>query len=271
MWRYTPFWRLPANKKETILQGSFQSGATPVSRHGLMDFGHGRSPPLTLRSDQLSIGASVASRSTATISLHHHQQHYDGHHGNVQPLDVTDTDGTTNVLLRTMESVYSSSMTAEDDKNKSLRDKIHVEELNRRLRNDLSKVTAQLQEEKNRRMSESTVQPSLTPLHAPASASSTRGDSPLISACLPIWQLTADLASNTILMQQIVTDQNEFKVRLIAADHLPVIARPLTARARSRSHRPQKLYDTTGATVKDVHRGCAQSSRAARFHPGVSS
>jgi hypothetical protein len=185
-----------------------------------MDFGQSRSPPLTLRTtEQLSSGTSMAAtQSTATMTLHHHQQRYDGHASvpSMQSLNTPDADGTTNILLRTMESVYNGSMTAEDEKQKSLRDKIRLEKHNHRLCNDVDKLTSQVQEEKNRRMSESTVrrEGGAHALHHATSNNSGMRiacSSPCVS--LAVRQLTADLASNTILMQQIVTDQSDFKVR----------------------------------------------------------
>ncbi|KOO22014.1 hypothetical protein Ctob_000677 [Chrysochromulina tobinii] len=58
------------------------------------------------------------------------------------------------MLLRSVESVYFESMTNEDAKNKMHREKVHADELNRRLREDVEKLTLQLAQEKQRRQAD---------------------------------------------------------------------------------------------------------------------
>ena len=96
-------------------------------------------------------------------------------------LDVSDPNGNAMTLLRNVESVYFQSMTTEDEKNKIMREKLHAEDQLRRLCDDKDKLAAQLAMEKSRRSTD--------------------------------LKLSEELASNAILMKDILNRQHEVKRR----------------------------------------------------------
>ena len=99
----------------------------------------GHSPPLAALGAHQSVSMSVSmSRSTS------HSPHARA------SLDISDPSANMPMLLRSVESVYFESMTTEDAKNKMHREKVHADELNRRLREDVEKLTLQLAQEKQR-------------------------------------------------------------------------------------------------------------------------
>lgn len=94
-------------------------------------------------------------------------------------LDVSDPNGNAMTLMRNVESVYFQSMTKEDEKNKIMREKMHAEDQVRRLCEDKDKLAAQLATEKSRRTTD--------------------------------VKLAEELASNAILMKDILNRQQEVK------------------------------------------------------------
>ncbi len=111
----------------------------------------GHSPPLAALGAHQSVSMSV---SMSRSSTHQHAHTVEAAPHARTPLDVTDPNGNTMTLLRNVESVYFESMTSEDAKNKMHREKAHTEELNRRLREDIEKLTLQLAQEKQRRQAD---------------------------------------------------------------------------------------------------------------------
>ena len=111
------------------------------AEHSMARVGH--SPPLATLGAHQSVSMSVSmSRSTS------HSPHARA------SLDISDPSANMPMLLRSVESVYFESMTTEDAKNKMHREKVHAEELNRRLREDVEKLTLQLAQEKQRRQAD---------------------------------------------------------------------------------------------------------------------
>lgn len=130
-----------------------------------------------MTSPGLTVRAMETQLSTSRhVELSVHQQRG---HGSGGVFDISDASGTTMNLLRNVESVYMQSMTTEDAKNKLVREKIQAEDLARRLQDDLKHLNTQLAQEKNRRTIENA--------------------------------LSHELASNKILMQDIVGKQAEVK------------------------------------------------------------
>ena len=58
-------------------------------------------------------------------------------------MDIADPHGNATMLLQSVENVYVQNMTAEDEKNKLLREKIHTEEQNELLRGDVETLQTQ--------------------------------------------------------------------------------------------------------------------------------
>ena len=113
-----------------------------------MQFIPGRSPGLA--EQQISM---------STTSVLAYQQRYEsnGAGGAARPFDISDPEGNTMTLLRNVESVYVQSMTTEDEKNKMMREKIYADDQNRKMREDIEKLSTQLSEERHRRTNDCSV------------------------------------------------------------------------------------------------------------------
>lgn len=111
-----------------------------------------------LAEQQMAMSASM-STSQHTTSVLAYQQRYEsnGAGGAARPFDISDPEGNTMTLLRNVESVYVQSMTTEDEKNKMMREKIYADDQNRKMREDIEKLSTQLSEERHRRTNEHSV------------------------------------------------------------------------------------------------------------------
>jgi len=116
-----------------------------------------------LAEQQMAMSASM-STSQHTTSVLAYQQRYEsnGAGGAARPFDISDPEGNTMTLLRNVESVYVQSMTTEDEKNKMMREKIYADDQNRKMREDIEKLSTQLSEERHRRTNEHSLTQEMT-------------------------------------------------------------------------------------------------------------
>ena len=111
-----------------------------------------RSSGLATQQDlDMSASSSTSQPSTSVVTYQSN-----GAGGAARPFDISDP-GNTMTLLRNVESVYVQSMTTEDEKNKMMREKIYADDQNRKMREDIEKLSAQLSEERRRRTNDSSV------------------------------------------------------------------------------------------------------------------